>query len=459
MNAPRIIIIGGGISGLTMAWWLKKKGYRVTVYEKSESVGGTMKSIVKEGWLVETGPNSALETTPLFKTLFADLGIENTLMYANSAGNNRYIVRNGKLHSLPMSPGKFLRTKLWSLKGKLRLLQEPLIGRAGKEETLAEFVERRLGKEFLDYAINPFVAGVFAGAPEKLSVQASFPKLYALEKNYGGLVKGMIMGSRERKKRGEVAKDRAQMFSFKKGMQELPKALERELGDAVVVSADVESITADRPGNKFSVRVSRNGESRIEEADAVVLAVPSESASRFIAPFDASLSDTLRAIYYPPVVELFLGYRSSDVRIALDGFGFLIPEKEKRKILGAIWTSTLFEGRAPEGCSAFTVFVGGSRQPEMTLHSDAELLDIVQGELASLMNITGVPLFTHIVRWNKAIPQYHLGHLAIVGRIEQFEKSQPGFFISGNFRGGISVSDCVIQSEKTANKISEICPM
>ena len=208
MTSSQITIIGGGISGLTTAWWLHKQGYAVKVFEQDAVVGGTMKTIRTNDWLIETGPNSALETSPLFKTLFADIGISDELVYANPAGKNRYILRGGKLHPLPMSPKLFFKSKLWSLVGKLRLLKEPFVGKAEKEESIAEFVERRLGREFLDYAINPFVAGIFAGAPEKLSVRAAFPKLYALEAKYGGLIRGQVAGARERKKRGEVAKDR-----------------------------------------------------------------------------------------------------------------------------------------------------------------------------------------------------------------------------------------------------------
>ncbi|MEO8168378.1 MAG: protoporphyrinogen oxidase, partial [bacterium] len=221
----KIVIIGGGISGLTAAWWLHKMGADVTVLEKDQTVGGTIRSVREDGWLVETGPNSALETTPLFNEMFEGLGIAGQRLYADDRSNKRYILRGGRLHPLPMSPGSFLSSSLWTLAGKLRLLKEPFVGRSVKDETIAEFVERRLGKEFLDYAINPFVAGVYAGNPEHLSVRAAFPKLYALEQKYGGLVKGMVKGRRERKQRSEKAKDRAKMFSFKNGMATFPQAI------------------------------------------------------------------------------------------------------------------------------------------------------------------------------------------------------------------------------------------
>ncbi len=377
MNTSQVTIIGGGISGLSTAWWLRKQGYSVKVFEQDATVGGTMKTIHKNGWLIETGPNSALETTPLFKVLFNDLGLTDALVYASPAGKNRYILRDGKLHPLPVSPGMFFRSKLWSWKGKCRLFKEPFIGKAEKEESIAEFVERRLGRELLDYAINPFVAGIFAGAPDTLSVRAAFPKLYALEKKYGGLIRGQIAGIRERKKRKEVAKDRAQMFSFNKGMQTLPDAIGKALGDDVLTSSIVESVQYDEIEKKYTLQYLTKGELHQHQSNAVIFAVPASVSSRLISPFDDSLSKSIRNIYYPPVAEVFIGYKSEQVKCDLDGFGFLIPEKEKRNILGVIWSSTLFENRAPDGCVALTVFIGGSRQPMNALWDDKEMLSIV----------------------------------------------------------------------------------
>ena len=455
MTTSQITIIGGGISGLTTAWWLRKQGYSVKVFEQDATVGGTMKTVHNNGWLIETGPNSALETTPLFKILCNDLGISNELVYANPAGKNRYILRNGKLHPLPMSPGKFFRSKLWSLRGKIRLLKEPFVGKAKKEESIAEFVERRLGRELLDYAINPFVAGIFAGAPEKLSVRAAFPKLYALEEKYGGLIWGQFAGARERKKRGEVAKDRAQMFSFKNGMQTLPDAIGNALGKDVQTSSTVEELEYDENEKMYILHYSTNGSSHTHRTQSVIFAVPTSGAGRLINSFDDSLSKSIQNIYYPPVTEVFVGYRFEQVKRDMDGFGFLIPEKEKRKILGVIWSSTLFEGRAPDGCVALTVFVGGSRQPENAKWNDRDILSTVKNELQELMQINGEPIFTRITRWEKAIPQYHIGHLHIIEQIEKFEVRHPGLFLSGNYRDGISIGDCVIQSEKISQRVTE----
>ena len=230
-------------------------------------------------------------------------------------------------------------------------MREPFIGRATREETIAEFVERRLGREFLDYAINPFVAGVYAGNPEQLSVRSAFPKLYALEEKYGGLIRGMIGGARERKKRAEVAKDRARMFSFTRGMQQFPEAIARYLGLSVQCNCTVTGIGM-RPvdegrGTAFAIDYQLGGRNSRLEASAVILAVPSYVAAALIREHAPDLAESLEGMYYPPVAEVFLGYRRGQCERALDGFGFLIPAVEKRKILGTIWSSVSVPGEGP----------------------------------------------------------------------------------------------------------------
>ncbi len=457
MSTKHVVVIGGGISGLTAAFWLKQNGVAVTVLERDAVAGGTMRTMQDGGWMVETGPNSALETTPVFGEMFTLLGLTRDRLYANEASNNRYILRNGQLHPLPMSPPAFLRSRLWTVPGKLRLLKEPFVGRASREETIAEFVERRLGREFLDYAINPFVAGVYAGNPEQLSVRSAFPKLYALEEKYGGLIRGMIGGARERKKRAEVAKDRARMFSFVRGMQQFPDALASHLGMAVQCHCTVTAIgvqpSAQGTGLSFVVDYTLAGrESRLEASD-VVLAVPSYAAAELLQAHAPDLAQELRGVYYPPVAEVFLGYREEQCGRALDGFGYLIPAVEKRTILGTIWSSALFPGRAPEGHCALTTFVGGSRQPELLHRSDAEILALVRSELGAIMAVQGEPAYARVIRWDRAIPQYNLGHGKIMAMVDALEASHPGLVVCANFRGGIAVGDCVRNGRDVAERI------
>lgn len=443
----KVAVIGAGISGLTAAWWLHKAGVDVTMLEKNAHVGGTMRTIREDGWLIETGPNSALETTPLFNEMFEALGIIGERLYPDAKAERRYILRDGTLHALPMSPPAFLTSSLWTLGGKLRLLKEPFVGRAEKEETIAEFVERRLGREFLDYAINPFVAGVYAGNPEQLSARAAFPKLYALEEQYGGLIKGMIKGARERKRRAEKSKDRAKMFAFTNGMQTFPDAIARQLGERVRLNCEVRSIA--RANGAFVVSCNDG----TIPADVVILASPAWVAGEIIRNVSSSLAAMLKEIYYPPVAEVFLGFRNEQLHRPLDGFGYLIPANEKRTILGTIWSSALFPNRAPNGHAALVSFVGGSRQPELTQRTDNELVDLVTKELQSIMNVSGNPVFAKVVRWQKAIPQYNLGYNKIVEAMERCESENAGLYFCSNFKGGIAVGDCVMNGKKVAEKV------
>lgn len=443
--------MGGGISGLCAAYWLMQNDFDVTVLEREDSPGGSMKTVHRNGYLVDIGPNSSLETTPLFNDLFTSLGIIDQRVYANEAANKRYILREGKLHPIPMSPGLFFKSKLWSTKGKLRLLKEPFVGRANGEESIAQFVERRLGREFLDYAINPFVAGVYAGNPEELSVQSAFPKLYRLEEVYGGLIKGMIKGRKERKQRAEQSKQSARMFSFTGGMSTFPHALGKVLGDRLVLNAAVTAVG--KKNNTYTVTADTGKGKREFTATHLILSVPAYQAARLLEPLDSSISETLSNIYYPPVTMVYFGYRTEAIAHPLDGFGYLIPAKEKRKILGTIWSSTIFPDRSPKGYAAFTTFVGGSRQPEITDLDKAALRQVVHDEIVSILGVTETPAFYYIKEWKRAIPQYKLGYVNTIEHIERFEQSYAGLHLCSNYRGGISVGDCVMNARRTVDAI------
>ncbi|MDI6767589.1 MAG: protoporphyrinogen oxidase [Bacteroidota bacterium] len=452
-----VVIIGAGISGLCVAHWLMNKGINVTILEKDSEPGGTMKTLFEDGWLVEMGPNSALETTPLLKQLFDELGILDQRIYANDTASKRYIVRDGMLHPIPMSPAAFIKSRLWTTAGKLRLLKEPFIKKAEHEETISEFVQRRLGQEFLDYAINPFVAGVYAGDPDKLSVRSAFPKLYALEEKYGGLVKGAIKSRRERKQRKEVAKDRAKLFSFTNGMNVLPKRIAEELGNRLKLNCSVEQIIPTRIDDQinYSVMYSQNGVQQKIKAGIVVLATPAYATANIIREIDPAMAVILESIYYPPVAEIFLGFDEKQIERDLDGFGFLVPKVEHRKILGTIWSSTLFPNRASKGNVALTTFVGGARQPELVSLNDDDLTKIVLEDLEHLMQVHGKPVYKKIIRWEKAIPQYNLGYYKVIDALENFEQKFRGIFICSNFRGGIAVGDCVMSAQKISEQIQQ----
>ena len=453
--SKKIVVIGAGISGLTTAYLLSKKDFDVKILEKKEKVGGSIESVIENSFLFDRGPNSALETTPVIAQLVQELKLESELLYASKLANKRYILRNNQLHALPMSPPGLIKTKLFSGKAKLRLLAEPFIGRSndGYYQSLAEFVKRRLGQEFLDYAINPFVAGVYAGRPEDLSVKSAFPKLYALEEKYGGLIIGTICSIRERKKRAEVAKQSAKMLSFKKGMIVLPKAIEQYFGSNVLLSSDVTSVDKNEIG--FSVSYQQNGVKTKINCDAVLSTIPSYTASSIFTKYDKDFRAHADAIYYPPVLVCFLVYDRKVIKQDLDGFGFLIPAKENKSFLGALWSSVIFSERVNDDKAAFTLFIGGSRNPGFVNEERTSLLTKVRKEFETLMAITADPVFSSERFWEKAIPQYNLGYIEHERFFDDFEKRNPGLFISGNYRGGISVGDCIKNAELVANKISE----
>jgi oxygen-dependent protoporphyrinogen oxidase len=456
-----VIIIGAGLSGLATGHYLAESGLDVQILEKSSRTGGTIETRRQEGFLIDCGPNSALETTPLLGEMFGALGIDKSKQIAADAAKNRYIVRDGKLVALPMSPPAFLKTSLFSRSAKWRLLREPFIPPSdpGLDESLAAFVERRLGREMLDYAINPFVSGVYAGKPETLSVRAAFPRLHELEQQYGSLIKGAIKGRKERRKKaksGETSKQSAPLFTFAAGMQTIVDALREARNGAVHTGVNVTSVR--RRDQYYEVDAATPAGDRTYKSRALVLAIPAYALAGLAVEFEFNVRDALASIPYPPVSMVFLGYRGTPTAVPLDGFGFLVPEKEGRDILGTIWSSTLFPGRAPAGGAAFTTFVGGSRQPKKALLPEGELTGAVRADLKRLLGVNRDPDVAYVRLWERAIPQYNVGHADIINALESFEARTPGVYITGNFRGGVSVSDCVKQAHALGAKVSGAYP-
>lgn len=459
----KIVVIGAGISGLATAHSLKKDGFNVTILESKKEAGGAMETIRENGFLIDFGPNSGLETTPLIRQLVDDVGLSDEMIYANESSNKRYILRDNELHTLPTSPPAFIKTKLFSTKAKFRVMAEPFIGKSedGYYQSMAQFVKRRLGQEFLDYAIDPFVSGVFAGDPNRLSVKSAFPKLYRLEEVYGGLVKGMIKGTRERRKRAEQSKQSAKMFSFLNGMQTFPKTIADKMKENIfyecrVMSAERRVINSIHKQESWVISYEQNGVLKEIAADYILSTVPVHSASKIFSKLDQNFQNHSDAIYYPPVMVLYLGYNKKDIERNLDGFGFLIPSKEKKSFLGAIWSSTIFPNRCEDEKAAFTLFIGGARSPHLFDIGNEKLIEKVLSEFKQIMKINSNPIFVKEKMWQKAIPQYNIGYVEHENYFDNFEKENPGIFISGNFRGGISVGDCVKNSELVFNKIKKL---
>jgi len=448
----RIVVIGAGISGLTTAYLLKQKGHDVIVLEKRNEAGGAIETIHENGYLFDCGTSSALETTPLIAKLVQELNLQDQLVYANKAANKRYILRKNTLHALPISPSSIFKTKLFSTKAKLRLLAEPFIGKSkeGYYQSIAEFITRRLGVEILDYAFNPFIASVYAGNPESLSVKSAFPKLYALEEKYGGLIVGTFKSIKEGKQYAEKSKQSGRMFSFKDGMIVLPKALSKFLHTNLVLQAEVQKI--EKQNDEYVISYLRGSENNSVDADFIISTVPAFVAADLFGSLDEAVRKHLLNIYYPPMLVQYLAYKKEHVKQLLDGFGLLIPSKERKSILGAIWNSVIFPNRSPEETTSFTIFIGGARDPEI-FSLDKELLFMkVRAEFETLMKISGEPIFSTYKFWPKAIPQYNIGYVEDENYFDKFEKKFPGIILSGSYRGGISVGDCIKNSEIVAEK-------
>jgi protoporphyrinogen/coproporphyrinogen III oxidase len=451
----KIVVIGAGISGLAAAYLLKQKGYDVTVLEKKSEVGGSLETSYENGFLFDRGSTSALETTPLIAKFVEELNLHDQLVYTNKEANKRYILRNNTLLALPMSPSALLKSKLFSPQAKLRLFAEPFISRSkdGYYQSVAEFITKRLGREFLDYAINPLAAEVYAGNPESLSVKSAFPNLYALEEKYGGLIIGTFKSIKERKQLAEKSKQSAKMFSFRDGMIVLPKALAKYLGTNLMLQAEVKKI--EEQDNGYSLSITHKDEDISISVDTIISTVPAFNAADLLCNFDEELKKHLLDIYYPPVLVQYLAYKKEDVKQPLDGFGFLIPSKEKKSFLGSIWSSVIFPNRSSEDTTSFTLFIGGARDPEI-FSLDKELLFMkIRGEFETLMKISGEPVFSSYKFWSKAIPQYNIGYIEHENYFDTFEKKFPGIILSGNYRGGISVGDCIKNSELVAEKAIE----
>ncbi len=447
-----VAIIGAGITGLTAAFYLKRQGVPVTIYEASGRVGGVIQSVRKDGFLAEFGPNTILETSPKIAQLVRDAGLESRKLNTDPKAEARFVVRYGRPIEMPGKPLGFLTTPLFTAKAKLAVLREPFIKprRDGVEESIAQFVVRRFNQEFLDNAIDALVAGIYAGDPHKLSLPHAFPKLKALEDNYGSMIKGQFFGARDRKKSGEVAKDRAPKFSFDEGLQVLPDTLAAQLGDALKLNSSVTKLTQMKDGWRVT---TAQGET---EFGAVIYCGTAHRLAQLNVEAKSSLNlETFSEISYPPVASVVLGFRREDVTHSCQGFGMLIPKIEGFKILGTIFSSALFPNRAPHGQINLTSYVGGARYPELASLPADKLVEVVLADLSVLLGVKGKPSFVHTAFWPKAIPQYNVGYGKYRERLNDIESKAPNLFFAGHYRDGVSLGDSIVSGVNIAERIAK----
>jgi len=447
-------IIGGGISGIAAAFWIDKMllnegiDCKITLIEKEQSLGGTIDTVSKDGFYIEAGPNGFLDSKPHTLKLFDDAGLSRNLLRSNDAARKRFIMRSSKLVKLPEKPMEFLKSDILSFKGKLRVASEFFIPKKknDRDETVAEFAIRRLGKEACDYLISPMVSGIFAGDPYKLSLKSCFPVIADLEKTYGGLFKGML---KKKNKKSGPAGPGGVLTSYNGGLINAIKDLtattskvEYRLNDGVI---DVKKLK-----NRFRVTTSKDN---LYEFDHLIIASPSYSAADYLKNIDEKLSYLLDNIPYAPAFVVGFGFNEADVKHDLDGFGYLIPLKENRKILGALFTSSIFPERAPEGKKLIRVIMGGDCNRWIIDKPEDELVLIALEGISDTLGIKGHPGVIQYFKWNKAIPQYYTGHAEIVREIETICDEISNLYIGGNLLYGIGINDCTRTSYQIAEKV------
>lgn len=449
-----LLVIGGGISGLAAAWAAKKAGARVLLVEKGERLGGVVQTHRQEGFLAEAGPNETQLKSPEHLALIEDLGLGEEMLEANPNAKKRFIVRRGKMEAVPSSPLKMLTTRLWSVGGRLRVLQEPFIKpRAPQEdETVASFVKRRLGQEFLDYAIGPLTSGIYAGDPERLVMRHTFARVAALEAKSGSLIKGALALRKERKKSGQP-RFAYRLVSFREGMETLPRRLAEKLSGNCLKGCEAERIELSSGGH-WEVTLSHHD--GVGSAQALALkhlrakhlltALPAYSTH--CLPWPEGISAKLKPlaeIPYSAVATCMLGYRREQVAHPLDGFGVLVPSCEDGiNVLGVLFQSTLFPGRAPDGHVALHVFLGGRLHPERVGLTEAEREALARGAVEKLLGVQGEPVFRQHFSWPRAIPQPEAGHTLCLDTINQLEKVYPQLTVTGNWRDGVGLADCLL---------------
>ncbi|HIC96834.1 MAG TPA: protoporphyrinogen oxidase [Aquificaceae bacterium] len=428
-----VLVVGSGISGLSTAYRLKRMGYEVVVYEKEETVGGNIRTLSERGYTFELGPQTILADGEVLG-FFKELGL--SPLVARPLAKNRFIYKEGKLIPLPMSPLSFLVSPLLSLRGKLRVLGEPWAGKPVKEEeSVAEFVRRRLGEEFLEWVVAPFISGVYAGDPERLSVKYAVRRIYELEREFGSLLKGAL------KKRS--LGPGGSLVSFEGGLGALVKRL---AADLEVMKENV-VLRVRKKEDRFVID-TRGGK---VEARALVVSSPAYTSSYLLKDLSWSASLEFDKIEYAPLVVINVGLEGEKLP---EGFGVLVPKKAGKRTLGIIFSSQLFPKRAPEGKELVTVYMGGAMDPGVVELSEESIEEIVLRDLEDILGVRNVD-FIHIKRWKRAIPQYTIGYGKYIELAREMEEHHRGLFLTGNYLSGVSVADCIKFSGITARKVRD----
>jgi oxygen-dependent protoporphyrinogen oxidase len=434
-----IVVLGAGISGLTAAHALARAGREVLLIDRRQAPGGRIHTERRGGFLVEHGPNSLVSPAPGAESLIETLGLSSSRIERGAGVRRRYLVRDGQARDLPLDPLGFFSSSFFSLRGRLRLACEPFIRSNPADETAAAFVARRFGRELLDYVFDPLVGGLYAGDPEKLSAAALFPHLKRLEREHGSVLRG-VLAARRAGKRGFDPASR-KLFSFAEGMATLPRRLLAELGGRARFGLRVEAVEPLSAG--FRLRLREGEQALALRARGVVVALPAYAAARVLAPLAPDAAGALAGIDHPPLAVVALGYRAADIVHPLDGLGVLMPKFERRGVLGMLFSSTLFAGRAPDGHALLTAYVGGARQPGLAQLPREDLEALVREEARALLGAMGEPVFASVRYWRQGLPQPGLGHAGRIESLRRLEQDWPGLFVTGNYVAGVSTANCI----------------
>lgn len=450
----KTVIVGAGISGLATAYALlqRQPDLELTILEAAERVGGKVWSDkTTEGYLCESGVNAFLDNKPKTLELSSELGLSPVTSF--DASRHRFVFSQDQLHELPASPPAFLTSKLLSMPGRLRVVLETLIPRGKQtDESLAEFAIRRLGREAFDKLIDPMASGVFAGDAGQLSLKSCFPRIHEVETEYRSLILGLLQLQIKARRQGQQDKPTAgpggKLTSFGVGMSALPQAIAQSLGDRIRLSSAAQSLT--RIGEHYTLHLA-NGEAI--EAERVILAAPAHVQGKIVQDLAPAIAAELNAIPYPSLAVCCLGYERDKIRHDLNGFGFLVPSREGRNILGTLWDASIFPQRAPQGHVLLRSMVGGAHHPELALLPEEKLVDAVRADLREIMGVDAEPDFVRVYRHEQAIPQYVVGHASRLQHLDSLLQQHPNLILTGNAFRGVALNDCVANAYSLAHRL------
>lgn len=449
------IIIGGGISGLTAGYLLQQRGLDISVIEKDAVPGGPIQSVKQDGFLLEKGPNALLLPNQWVEQFIDELGLSSQLQESSPNAEKRFIVRGNRAVAVPASALQAVTTPLFSLKAKLGFLAEPfrkqISDEEAKSESVAQFVQRRMGPEFLDYAINPFVSGVYAGNPEELILEHAFPLMRGFERDGGSIIRGAIQHRKRQKRNGTSYRKRS--ISFQDGLQTLPQTIGRKLGNRLWLDSEVVAINRNDQG--WQVTWKRDGENFEGFAKKLLVCLPSRAIKALAWP--QAIGERIAAtpdLPYPAVHSLALGYRRDQIAHPLDGFGVLVPSKEPPNILGVLFSSSLFAGRAPDDHCLLTVMIGGRQRDDLAKASKKELISLAAEDLDTLLGVKGPPCFSHLTTWPRAIPQYTQAFGPWKQTLADLETNHSGLAFGGHAVDGIAMGASIQSGKRLADAIA-----